>query len=139
MFCLGEQICRHPVRIRRFVRDDHGLRRAGKSIDPDHTVDLSLGECDEQIARTKDLVHGTNRLSAISQGSDGLCAAQQIDFVHAGDGTGREDDRVHRHITVCIGTVWWCDDHDFLNPCHAGGDRTHQHTRGEGSCSTRHV
>jgi len=75
MFRLRQKVGSHPGRVGSLICNDDGLGRSSQSIDAHDAVDLALGESDEQVAGTKDLIHWTDRLRAICQRANGLGSA----------------------------------------------------------------
>ena len=91
MLGLAQHVGRRVDRIRRLVGDDEDLARPCEHVDVDMAVDLFLGQRDEDVARTRDLVDARDGLRAEGHRSDGLSAADLVDFLDAGRTRGDED------------------------------------------------
>ena len=83
MFGLAQQVGGDQLGVTGLVGDDEDLRRSGELIDADRPEHLPLRLVDEGIARPDDLVDGRHALGAVSQGGDGLRAADPEDAVGA--------------------------------------------------------
>src|SRR5690242_8806467 len=80
MFGLGDHVGGREVGTRRFVGDDHYLARSCNRVDVDFTIDVLLGQGDEQIAGANNLVDLPDSLDTVGQSSDGLSATYAINF-----------------------------------------------------------
>src|SRR5690606_30212073 len=101
VFGLRKEVGSDVFGIGAFVGNDHRLGRAVDGVDADIAEDLLLGDGDEKATRPGDLVDTGDRLGAVGEGSDALCAAGleyavdasdiSGDELHGGDGTVCED------------------------------------------------
>src|SRR5262249_2165012 len=77
---LADQVGGNETGVGGPVGDEHDLARAGDAVDVRLSVDLALGEGDEQVAGADDLVYPGNPLDAVRQGGHGLGAANSVDL-----------------------------------------------------------
>ena len=90
---LSQQIGGDELRIGGFVGDQQRLGRTGKLVDIDDAEDTALGQHDEDVARSVDLVDVGNGLGAIGHRRDGLRATDAKDAIDAGHLGRRQDQR----------------------------------------------
>ena len=83
MLGLGQHICRHKHRIRRFVCNDQHLARPRNGIDAHRTHHRFFRHGYVAVAWACDLIHLRHGLRAVGKGCYGLCAAHAKDQIHA--------------------------------------------------------
>ncbi|OQA41592.1 MAG: hypothetical protein BWY49_00338 [Candidatus Omnitrophica bacterium ADurb.Bin314] len=135
MFCLGQQVAGHEIRVGGVVRDDRDLARSGDHVDVNEPVDLTLRFRDVGIPRSDDLVDLRDRFGTEGHGADRLDAADTVNLVHAEQVRDREDVRVDvPRVTPRRGA-----DCDLLHVGDLGRDNRHVDRRDKGRRAGRDV
>jgi hypothetical protein len=133
VFGLGQQVGGDPVGVVGAVGDHQHLRGTGDGIDADRAENPAFGGGDIDIAGSDDLVDRADRLGAVGQRADRLCAA---DAVGLGD-PGQACCRHHRRVEPAI------RGRHYHDPAFDAGDlgrqRVHQHRGRIGGGATGHV
>ena len=121
---LGAEVEGDPLRVGVVAGDHHQLRGAGVGVDPDQALDLALRLLDPGVSGPGDDVDRRHALGPVGEREDRLGAAHREDLIDAGEGGGREDDRVH----LAVGARRRGEG-DPLDPRDPGRDRAHQDAR----------
>ena len=85
VFGLRQKIRRDPIGIACLVGEDQDLGWSGDHVDTDFAEHQPLRGSDICIARSDNLGNGRDAFGAVSERSHGLCAADAIDLVDAGE------------------------------------------------------
>ena len=133
MLGLAQQVHRTHFAVDRFVGNDQCLGRAGKQVDANPAVQLSLGLGHEHIARAHQHIHRRHRLSANGHGGHRLHTAQHQNLVGASKVHGRHDGRVRRAL---VGRR--CS-HHARHAGHLGGQNAHVRRCNQGVLAPRHI
>ncbi len=103
MFGLGQQIGGDPVGLGVGIGNNDRFSRTGQPVDTDQPKYLAFGEGHEQVARAENLVNRFDRAGAIRERRNRLRAAESVDFRHADQGAGGENDRGDGKLVIEIG------------------------------------
>ena len=87
---LSEEIGGDQLRVGGLVGDQQRLGRTRKLVDIDDAEDTALGEDDEDVARSVDLVDVGNGLGAVGHRRDRLHSTDAKDAIDAGHFGGRQ-------------------------------------------------
>ena len=87
---LSEEVGGDQLRVGGFVGDQQRLGRTWKLVDVDDAEDASLGEHDEDVARSVDLVDVRNGFRAKGHRGDGLHSTDAEDAIDACHFGGRQ-------------------------------------------------
>ena len=134
MLCLRQQICRNTFRRCPRIRYDQNLTWSGNHIDIHLPKYQLLRSRNIHISRSDDFIHRCNALRAIGQCRNSLCAANLIDFIHAGNACRRGNVGMQTAVLCRRGN------HDnALDTRNTGRNRIHQHTAGILGTPSRHI
>jgi hypothetical protein len=77
---LRNQIRSDKLRASGFISQHDHFTGAGDAVDVDFAEDVSLGQSDEQVARSDDLVDSSNTGNSVRDGGNGLCSTHPVNF-----------------------------------------------------------
>mmetsp|Transcript_8543 Transcript_8543/g.13085 ORF Transcript_8543/g.13085 Transcript_8543/m.13085 type:complete len:297 (+) Transcript_8543:244-1134(+) len=129
MLRLGEEVGSNNVRVGGIVRDHQHLGGPGQHVDSTHSAHQALGSRHPLVPGTHDDVTLRHPPDAVGQSSDGLGPPQTqhpIGSRHVGRPQGH------------LGGLGGGHPHG-LHACGPGGDRSHEHRRGQGVPAPRGV
>ena len=120
MLGLGQKIGRDKLGIGRVVGNQQRFRRAGQGIDRCRSVQLLLGQDDENVARSVDLIDVRNAFGSVRHCRDRLSTADLEHAVHTAQFSRIED--CIMDLTVLVRR---CAENDFRTTRYPGRYRQH--------------